>query len=287
MDTFARHSPGVNSDMDLYTRCLNCDTTFRVTTQHLQASGGQVRCGHCKTIFDAFATLTALKPNSLLLSQQRVASVGSAPEPRVSAIQSGTLPGAGTSRPSSASELLPARPDPAASLYEWDFRMPEPRRASRTWLVLALLLAIGLASNILYAFRNEIRVALPQTTGYYSRLCGLLGCRIEAPKLPQYLHIEFSDLKSVDAMRPNEMLLLLSIRNRAPIELAYPAFELTLTNPLEQAVARRIFFSQDYLPSTMKTSGLTGGREMPITLYLDTADLHASGYRLYLFYPER
>jgi len=272
--------------MDLYTRCLNCDTTFRVTTQHLQASGGQVRCGHCKTVFDAFATLTALKPDSLLLAQQRVASAGAAPEQPVPTFQSGGLPAPATARPISKSELPPARADPAASLYESQFRMPELRRRSKTWLVLVLVLAIGLASNVAYALRNEIRVALPRTSGYYTRICELMGCSIEAPRLPHYLHIEFSDLKSIDPMRPNEMLLQLSIRNRAPIELAYPALELTLTNSLEQAVARRTFFPKDYLPPTAKTSGINGGSELPITLYLDTADLLASGYRLYLFYPE-
>jgi hypothetical protein len=89
----------------------------------------------------------------------------------------------------------------------------------------------------------------------------------------------------VDPLRPNEMLLLLSIRNRAPIELAYPAFELTLTNSSEQAIARRIFVPEDYLPS-VQTRGLNGGTELPITLRLDTGNLHASGYRLYIFYPE-
>lgn len=48
--------------MDLYTRCSNCDTVFRVTTRHLEASGGQVRCGRCETVFDAFASLTAMPP---------------------------------------------------------------------------------------------------------------------------------------------------------------------------------------------------------------------------------
>jgi predicted Zn finger-like uncharacterized protein len=272
--------------MDLYTRCLNCDTTFRVTTQHLQASGGQVRCGNCKTVFDAFATLTALKPDSLVLAQQRVAPAGAAAEQPAFTIQSGVLPMPATPRVFSKSELLPARTDPAVSLYEWQFSMPEPRRRSHAWLFLVLLLAIGLASNVAYTLRNEIRVALPQTGNYYTGVCQLLGCNIEAPRLPHYLHIEFSDLKSVDPLRPNEMLLQLSIRNRAPIELAYPALELTLTNSLEQAVARRIFFHTDYLPPTGKTSGIKGGSELPITLYLDTADLLASGYRLYLFYPE-
>lgn len=48
--------------MDLFTRCPDCDTVFRVTTRHLQASGGQVRCGRCHTVFDAFASLTAKPP---------------------------------------------------------------------------------------------------------------------------------------------------------------------------------------------------------------------------------
>lgn len=48
--------------MDLFTRCSHCDTVFRVTTRHLQASGGQVRCGRCEAVFDAFASLTAKPP---------------------------------------------------------------------------------------------------------------------------------------------------------------------------------------------------------------------------------
>ncbi len=48
--------------MDLFTRCSYCNTAFRVTTRHLQASGGQVRCGRCEEVFDAFASLTAKPP---------------------------------------------------------------------------------------------------------------------------------------------------------------------------------------------------------------------------------
>jgi hypothetical protein len=60
------------------------------------------------------------------------------------------------------------------------------------------------------------------------------------PGLSNYLHIEASDLK-LDPSHPNEIHLLLSVRNRAPIDLAYPAFELTLTDSREQAIARRVF----------------------------------------------
>ena len=47
--------------MALVTRCPNCATAFRVTPQHLQMQGGNVRCGHCSQVFNSFAALTTVK----------------------------------------------------------------------------------------------------------------------------------------------------------------------------------------------------------------------------------
>lgn len=269
--------------MDLYTRCSNCDTSFRVTTQQLQASGGQVRCGHCQKIFDAFATLTVQEPQPA--SREPAA-------PAAQQLHQDQFADDGSSQPTSAGEsvsrkdkLQLGRPDPAVSLYEWEFRMPESPRRTVLWTVLALMLAMFLVVQATFAFRTEMTVLLPQSRSYYLRLCESLGCRIDLPKLTNYLHIEASDLKAVDASHPNEIQLLLSVRNRAPVELAYPAFELTLTNSLEEAVVRRVFLPAEYLPSTAQSEGLKAGTELPIQLYLDTGTLRAAGYRLYLFYP--
>lgn len=269
--------------MDLYTRCPNCDTTFRVTTQQLQASGGQVRCGHCQKVFDAFATLTAQEP------QPATESPGLSSSGNVPREQSTIAPGVQVKSPeapiSQKEKTQSSRPDPAADLYEWEFKMPESPQRTALWAVLTFLLSILLAVQAAYAFRTEITVLLPQTRDYYVRLCESLGCMIALPKLTNYLHIEASDLKVVDPSHPSEIQLLLSVRNRAPIELAYPAFELTLTNPLEQAVARRIFLPSEYLPPGARSGGLKAGTELPIQLNLDTGPLRAAGYRLYLFYP--
>ena len=147
------------------------------------------------------------------------------------------------------------------------------------------MLSMVLAVQALYALRTEIMVLVPQTRSYYTRVCESLGCIIGLPRLSHYLHIEESELKAVDPSHPNEIQLLLSVRNRARIELAYPAFELTLTNSLEQALARRVFLPAEYLPPTAQAEGLKAGTELPIQLYLDTGALRAAGYRLYLFYP--
>jgi predicted Zn finger-like uncharacterized protein len=269
--------------MDLYTRCANCATTFRVTTQQLQASGGQVRCGHCQNVFDAFATLTAQEPAIAL--HEPVASVAQPSEENPSAaVSSKRPPGADAPIVRSDRPQL-VKPDPAASLYEWEFKMPESPRRTVLWTLLVPLLLLLLAGQAAYAFRTELMVVLPQTRSYYASLCEFFGCTIGLPKLSNYLHIEASDLKAVDPSHPNEIQLLVSLRNRAPVDLAYPAFELTLTDSLERAVARRVFLPAEYAPPAALAGGLKAGTELPIQLFLDTGALRAAGYGLYMFYP--
>ncbi|SRR5690606_13699207 len=41
----------------LFTRCPECDTTFRITADALRKADGQVRCGRCACVFNAYAEL--------------------------------------------------------------------------------------------------------------------------------------------------------------------------------------------------------------------------------------
>ncbi len=41
----------------MFTQCPQCQTTFRVTAEMLTAAQGRVRCGRCKTVFDAMTFL--------------------------------------------------------------------------------------------------------------------------------------------------------------------------------------------------------------------------------------
>src|SRR3954451_4159172 len=47
---------------DKYTRCPGCLTVFRVTPVQLALREGQVRCGHCRTVFDGHAQMISLAP---------------------------------------------------------------------------------------------------------------------------------------------------------------------------------------------------------------------------------
>lgn len=52
--------------MALVTRCPDCFTVFRVTPLHLQAHGGEVRCGQCNHIFDGFAALLTMEEPEII-----------------------------------------------------------------------------------------------------------------------------------------------------------------------------------------------------------------------------
>lgn len=163
--------------------------------------------------------------------------------------------------------------------------MPQAPRRTGLWVMLSLLLVGGLAAQAAYAFRTEISVMLPQTRNLYLQACAQLGCTVSLPRLAGFLHIEASDLKTADPARPNEIELMLSMRNRAPVEVDFPAFELTLTNAQDQTIGRRVFLPREYLAGVEAGAGLRAGDELPVRLYLDTGALRAAGYRLYLFYP--
>lgn len=270
--------------MNLYTRCLHCGTTFRVTTQQLQASSGQVRCGQCKQVFDAFATLTAQEPQPPAPVRELPTRTLSEMPPAAPPVEK-SAPAQSPVRAKDRPVAPASRPDPAASLYEWEFRMPQAPRRTGLWVSLSLLLLALLAVQGAYAFRTELMVLVPQSRVYYERACEWLVCTVALPRLSSFLHIEASDLKAPDPARPNEIELLVSVRNRAPVEQDYPAFELTLTNSQEQTIARRVFLPAEYLQWMDAADGLKAGAELPIRLFLDTGELRAAGYRLYLFYP--
>ena len=122
----------------------------------------------------------------------------------------------------------------------------------------------------------------PLLQGY----CKVVRCVIPLPKDPDILNIEASDLQSIDPDRPNVILFSATLRNRATHVMAYPAVELTLTGEHNDVVARRILTPSEYIGSEYNSGvGIPANGEASFKLHLDTGDVRAAGYRLFLFYP--
>ncbi|MFZ5558934.1 MAG: DUF3426 domain-containing protein [Pseudomonadota bacterium] len=295
--------------MTMVTRCPECSTAFKVSTEQLQARDGAVRCGRCQRVFNAFDALTTW-PDSALAPPDRGEGTDHAAEvgpmqptdietPPEAHFADGASPPAETEPPAPADALAPAhsapdatpKPEAAAGAEEppeLDWVMQEPprrRRATVRWSLAVLLAAVALAAQAAYFYRTELATALPATRPYLESACEALGCRVPLPARAEYIVIEASDLKA-DAERPNRLLLTVALRNRAPFAQQYPALELTLTGPQNQPLARRVFLPADYAAKDRPlAAGLAPNAVADVLLPLDTGDLAPSGYRLYSFYP--
>jgi hypothetical protein len=152
------------------------------------------------------------------------------------------------------------------------------------WLASALAL-IGLAVQGGYRYRGDVATLLPESKPLLQRICIEFGCEIPLSRRVELLSIEASDLQA-DSANPSVMVLTATLRNRAAFVQAFPALELSLTDPQDQTIARRVLSAQEYAPrGTRVDSGFAAGGELLVRVYMEAASLKATGYRLYLFYP--
>lgn len=266
--------------MSMVTRCPDCGTGFRVSAGQLKAQHGTVRCGRCAAVFNAFDSLSTL-PDTPAQAPAGPSPGEGAPDTEVPAAavrEQGLGDAAGQER-----DVPPEVSQPAQGFVSDE---PVPRRhRDRAWAVGSGVLLLVLAAQFAYVFRVGIADALPRARPWLEQACVPLGCTVPYPRNIQDWSIESSDLVS-DPQNPARMTLTAILRNRAELTQDFPALELTLTDTQDRPVARRVLGASEYLPPGAQAGpGLAANAEVTLTLALDTGDLNAAGYRLFLFYP--
>ncbi len=265
-----------------HTRCPACRTVFRVTPQQLAVRAGQVRCGHCQTVFDGAA--------QLLPTSSPAASPPETPAPAYDEASMGPATMTLRTPQSAAGAGAGASPGRVRPL-DYDERFSGARRARRRRLasvgyaVGVPLLLLLLAGQALYHFRDLIAARWPAARPALVQLCGLAGCEITPVREIAGLSIEASDLQADPAHR-GLLILTATLRNRAAWALGYPYLELTLTDARDQAVARRALSPKEYAGGAADLdSGIASNAEVPVKVFIDASATSQAGYRLYLFYP--
>jgi len=158
---------------------------------------------------------------------------------------------------------------------------PPPRRWP--WITGVLLLLVLTVGQLLFVFRIELAVMLPELRPALVAGCDLLGCVLSRPRKPETLSIETSDLAPADGDR---LLFTATLKNRAPFDQEYPHLELTLTDTRDAAMVRKVLMPADYLSGGQSVdAGFAARSEITIILTLEALGVPAVGYRLYLFYP--
>lgn len=289
----------------LITRCRHCDTAFRVYEHQLTKREGQVRCGACGSVFNAYDSLEDENPDPLridgppsLMPRDPDVPTGSPEAARNvdlplesgDALRNGESRGrAGEGRQEPIDFPLEAGAAESDSYLsedggDYDFgggRLSPRRRA--LYIASIGLLTVLLVLQSLVWFRDEIAGRMPMLGGALRWVCAPLGCQVGLPRRADQLVIEGSELQT----ESNGLLrLTATIRNNASYLQAQPMLEVTLTDPRDQPVVRKVLAPADYLePAALAAGSLPARGDLVARVYLDASAAPANGYRLLVFYP--
>jgi hypothetical protein len=207
-------------------------------------------------------------------------------------------PAAAGPRPEPMPELEPpvepAPPPPRRAVEDprplSDFAMPVPDPTpapppSRAWAFAAVLLVLVMGLQLAYGFRAEIAARYPAARPVLESACTLARCTVPWINQDGALKLEDSELLEVPG-KPGQIALAARIRSLASAPMEYPHVELTLTDSTGQTAVRRVLSPADYLGrAPVAGDVLEPGRDLLVSLRLDTGRVKATGYELMLFYP--
>ena len=257
------------------TTCPSCNTSFRVTPQQLAAREGQVRCGHCNTLFNGLVTLAMADQAVKTGANDGATSASSTSE---------NTPDTATYEAREVAAVGAQDESDAPILYRPDFAPPAAKNRN-LWLTGSAAMALLLLLQSMTYFRHSLARDMPSMKPILTTYCNIVGCEIALPRNAEAITIESSDLKQFPD-RPKEILLIALLRNRANYGQAYPSLELTLTDASDQAVVKKIVHPTDYVENKNAIGqGIAPLEEVNVRLRVELIDLTAVGYRLFVFYP--
>jgi predicted Zn finger-like uncharacterized protein len=257
----------------LLTRCPDCDTTFRVTDETLKKANGQVRCGRCASVFNAYAELqdtgaivieptaadagsnAALESAAKSIADRKIAEVvaeaGIAPTEDSEAESSPAAEDFEAISAQQVDEVLastvsaaPADGPAAWSAFE---AKPERKPTSRWWSAAAALAFVALGAQALHHFRSDV-AGHPRFGPLIQDVYAALGTELE----PRWDVRQYEILDWVATAEPNarglgSLKITARIQNRGPLRQPYPAVHLRLKDRLDKAVSSRMFTPAEYL----------------------------------------
>lgn len=312
----------------MQTCCPHCQTTFRITPEQIRVRAGKVRCGQCRSVFNALDCLLGEAPGTLAHDLPQPAR----PEPKPSPVASEPLAqidagpetlavtdeawdatlarGETETRKRKGAEdetsneeatremavaaglIMPRDTSDIPGYSKWaeggiSHALPLHTARQTTWpfVLTALLLVLTLLGQLAYYFRSEVALTTPSLRPALEMLGAAFGSGIPLPRHAELVSIETSDLQA-DPAHGKLLVLNATLRNRAPYGQAYPLLELSLTDTQDNAIARRVFQPDEYLPSQLpSTQPFTANADIALRLWIEAREISAAGYRLYVFYP--
>lgn len=154
-------------------------------------------------------------------------------------------------------------------------------RAVLALVALALLATLALQAAI--QWRDDLVADHPDLRAGLEQVCRYAGCTLSAPRRIDELVVDSSGLAKVAGAGSDEAYRLsLVLRSRSSVDVAMPAFELTLSDAQGTVVSRRVLKAAELdVPRTTVPSGA----ELPMHATLTTPGHAVVGYTVEIFYP--
>jgi len=262
----------------LLTRCPHCQTTFRITAEALSKAEGQVRCGRCTHIFDAYAELRederavespaapAGTPTGRVETASGAAEVDveldAAEDIEISSALSDIDSDSGETTSAASTEqgtdaLEPPSDVPADATVEtkstpvlspeWTVDAEPATKPTRAWRLAAALAAFALLAQAAHHFRANLAgnaMLGPPLRIVYAQLGAPIHPRWD---LEQYQVLEWVATAEPGSNGQGNLIITARIQNRAAKAQPYPHVHLRLKDRWESAIGSRVFEPDEYL----------------------------------------
>jgi predicted Zn finger-like uncharacterized protein len=276
----------------LFTRCPSCDTTFRVSDEALAKANGQVRCGRCASVFNAYTELRdtsaqddGVASGAVKAAAGRVEEKARVPAPSgdepyddlsVAAVLAQVKLGddelpsqaetprnhsSGRSDPGSLSaerlqQVLEEDPRASATTAIWALEDPPADRANGWWRFGALLAVLTLGLQGIHHFRAELAgQALVGTL--LQQAYGMFGTSVSPHwDIEQYQILDWVAAAEPNARGQGSLQITARVHNRGPQPQPYPHIHLQLKDRWEETVGSRVFRPAEYLATAATANQL-------------------------------
>ncbi len=267
----------------MYLQCPKCLTVYAANAAMLSDGQGEVRCGACRTDFDALDALSDEIPTQDSASDSMPAGpaleIDQAPNPfadgsqQIEACKDNEDTGAvlldtfkvekPRPRPGSDAQEIPE------SLRE-DWQRMQTARAARLRNIslgaLALLLLAGPVVQYMWFEPEDLLRRFPQARVVVEAFCKRAGCLLPASRDPARIQLLS---RAVRAHPDYEGALLVSatFSNKAPWPQPFPYLKFSLYNVNGQTIASRVFSPRIYLAGALPPGAmLPSGQPVQVSL---------------------
>jgi predicted Zn finger-like uncharacterized protein len=272
----------------LLTRCPACDTTFSVTTAHMAARNGLVRCGRCATVFQAKHQL--VEPSAGGGGKRQPKAAARAKAARVgNRKRSGKEPGLVSKKPTirpapTFEEDTPGAMSPeefvTPALARFFLGSQQPSGRLLLWGLAALLLLVTLLGQSVYFYASEL-ARQPRLEPWVVAACKQLGCVVRPRQDVTLIELLRTNIAPLP-QRPDALRIRTSMVNRASFAQPYPLMELTLTTSNGEIAARRTFLPQQYLGRAALAEGMTPHVVVDSVLDITKPNTESAGFEIRL-----